>query len=519
LHPSGFRKRFADEMLSIFDHIAGKPAALGLLVDGLLSLARQWVLRPEFQREFSPTPQLAPDGTPSFSTLDPFRPRAGAVIHGLVLSTAVFCMTCFAIRYSWIRVLHVRIPEVQFEVPRSMQDNPSSLAMVGAEKTPALPHSAVNAPERGAPASIPAQNPATQPSAKVPGNPKRKLAQEPAKPGDFQPSPLLLSDSPQQPARQSKPQVATSATNREPVENAKLDAAERQRVIHAAIANLKQYYIDPDVAQKMADALLAHEKSGDDDAVTDGGAFADLLTRQLRDVSADMHLIVVYSRVSLPEHPPRTTPEGLARDRTAMAQENCMFERVQILAHNIGYLKLNFFPDTSVCQSTATAAMASLNHVDAIIFDLRDNTGGFPGMVALIASYLFDHPEYMYNPREAPTQQSWTQSPVPGNRLADKPVYVLTSAKTISGAEEFCYDLKMLKRATLVGETTRGEAHAGVWHRIDDHFGMGITETRAINPFSKTDWEGTGVEPNVKVNVADALVTAEKLAERILQKK
>jgi C-terminal processing protease CtpA/Prc len=134
-------------------------------------------------------------------------------------------------------------------------------------------------------------------------------------------------------------------------------------------------------------------------------------------------------------------------------------------------------------------------------------------MVAFIAAYLFDHPEYLYNPRENTTEQSWTQSPVPGNRLADKPVYVLTSARTASGAEQFSYDLKMLKRATLVGETTRGSAHSGVFHRIDSHFGMGIPETKSINPFSKRDWEGTGVEPDVKVNAPDALARAKRLVE------
>ena len=134
-------------------------------------------------------------------------------------------------------------------------------------------------------------------------------------------------------------------------------------------------------------------------------------------------------------------------------------------------------------------------------------------MVALMASYLFDHPEYLYDPRENPTEQSWTRSPVAGNLLADKPVYVLTSARTVSGAEQFCYNLKMLKRATLVGETTRGSAHSGVWHRIDDHFGMGIPEVKPINPYSKTDWEGTGVEPDVKVKAVDALATAENLAQ------
>ena len=134
-------------------------------------------------------------------------------------------------------------------------------------------------------------------------------------------------------------------------------------------------------------------------------------------------------------------------------------------------------------------------------------------MVAFMAAYLFDHREYWYNPRENTTEQSWTHSPVPGNKLADKPAYVLTSARTFSGAEQFCYDVKVLKRATLVGETTGGGAHAGVWHRIDDHFGMGIPETKAINPFSKTDWAEIGVEPDVKVNAADALVTAEGLVQ------
>jgi hypothetical protein len=271
------------------------------------------------------------------------------------------------------------------------------------------------------------------------------------------------------------------------------DAAERKRLMNAVIDNLKKHYVDPEVARKTADALLAHEKNGDDDKVTDGGAFADLL--------------------------PEPTAEDLARYRKALEQDHCTFKKVEILPHNIGYLKLNAFPDPSVCRATATAAMASLNHAEAIIFDLRDNRGGYSSMVSLIAAYLFDHPEYMYDPRVSPTRQSWTFSPVAGNRLADKLVYVLTSGSTISAAEQFCYDLKMLKRVTLVGETTRGSAHAGVFHRIDDHFGMGIPEVRAINPFSKTDWEGTGVEPDVKVKAAEALETAEKLAESKLQRK
>ena len=302
-------------------------------------------------------------------------------------------------------------------------------------------------------------------------------------------------------------------------QSANPDAEERQRVITVAIANLKQHYVDPDVARKMANALLAHDKSGDDNAAVDGAALADLLTRQMRAVSHDMHLVLVYSQQPLPPQPAAPTPENLARYRKAMEENNCTFEEVAVLPHNIGYLKLNAFPDTSVCEATASSAMASVNHADAIIFDLRDNGGGFPNMVALIAAYLFDHPEYLYNPRENTTEQSWTRSPVAGNLIADKPVYVLTSSRTVSGAEQFCFNLKMLKRATLVGETTRGSAHSGVWYRIDDHFGMGIPEVKAINPYSKTDWEGTGVEPDVKVKAADALTTAQKLAQTRLARR
>ena len=163
--------------------------------------------------------------------------------------------------------------------------------------------------------------------------------------------------------------------------------------------------------------------------------------------------------------------------------------------------------------------MATLNGAQAIIFDLRDNRGGLPDMVMLLGAYLFNHPEYMYNPRENTTERMWTQSPVAGNRLADKPVYVLTSARSASAAEHFSYDLKMLKRATLVGETTRGAGHSGVFHRMDDHFGIAITEARPINPFSKVDWAVTGVEPDVKVKSGDALAVAERMAESTLQKK
>ena len=235
---------------------------------------------------------------------------------------------------------------------------------------------------------------------------------------------------------QPTPQTSASAPPPRSSDGATLDAAEKQHVIQQAVADLEQYYFDRNVAHETADALLAHEKNGDDNAATQGPAFAELLRTQMRDASHDMHLVVEYSQNPLPSGPPPQTAASQELYGQAMLQRNCMLHQVEVLPNRIGYLKLDFFPDTSVCGATAKAAMAKLNDADAIIFDLRDNTGGFPDMVSLLASYLFDHPVYMYSPRGAPTTDSWTHSPVPGNKLADKPVYILTSRTTWSGAEQ-----------------------------------------------------------------------------------
>jgi len=206
-----------------------------------------------------------------------------------------------------------------------------------------------------------------------------------------------------------------------------------------------------------------------------------------------------------------------------MERMNCGFEKVEHLSGNIGYVKFDMFADPEVCGPTAIAAMNLLSNVDAIIFDLRENGGGDPAMIALISTFLFDQPTHLndlWERKNDVTHQYWTLPYVPGKRLDGKPVYVLTSKVTFSGAEEFSYNLKNLKRATIVGETTGGGAHPVSGQRIDDHFLIGVPYARAINPISKTNWEGTGVEPDVKVAASNALTTAEKLAlEKVNMKK
>jgi len=297
--------------------------------------------------------------------------------------------------------------------------------------------------------------------------------------------------------------------------NIKIDAATRARVIDGVVANLNEFYVYAESAKKMEEALRERQKKGAYDAVTDGEKFATMLTDDLQQVSHDKHLHVMFSPEVLPKGEPKRTPDDEARMRTELERDNCAFEEVERLPSNIGYLKFNAFLDPAICGPTAVAAMNFLGNVDAIIFDLRHNGGGDPKMIAFISTYLFDEPTHLndlYDRKKDSTTQYWTLPYVPGKRLPGKPVFVLTSKRTFSGAEEFSYNLKSLKRATIIGETTGGGAHPVSGHRVDDHFRIGVPFAKAVNPISKTNWEGTGVEPDVKVPASEALDVAKKMA-------
>src|SRR5262249_18417015 len=218
---------------------------------------------------------------------------------------------------------------------------------------------------------------------------------------------------------------------------------------------------------------------------------------------------------------PKPDPAAVAQRKAQIERNNCAFEKVERLPSNIGHLKFNGFMDPEVCGPTVAAAMNFLAHVDALIIDLRDNGGGDPKMVAHISSYLFAEPTHLndlYNRKEDKTTEYWTLRDVPGARLADKPVFVLTSKRTFSGAEEFAYNLKNLKRATIIGETTGGGAHPVSGHRIDDHFMIGVRLARANTPTKKTNGKGAGANPEIKFPASEALDVAKKMAAEQIKK-
>ncbi|MEO8849956.1 MAG: S41 family peptidase [Casimicrobiaceae bacterium] len=300
-----------------------------------------------------------------------------------------------------------------------------------------------------------------------------------------------------------------------------MDATSRTAIVNAAMRALDTGYVFPDVARRASALLAANLRAHAYDGIDDPVAFAERLTADLNGATHDLHVRVRYSVEPLP--PPGAdddtpSPEQAAADLRDDQRQNFGVARVERLPFNLGYIDLRQFADAANAAPAIAAAMTLVAHTDALIVDLRSNGGGDPACVAFMTSYLFDkrtHLNSLYWRKGERTEQFWTDEWVPGPRFgATKPVYVLTSSRTFSGAEEFSYNLKNLKRATLVGETTGGGANPGDRQQLSPHFDLFVPSGRAVSPITHTNWEGIGVVPDVRVEAADALRVAEVLALR-----
>lgn len=291
-----------------------------------------------------------------------------------------------------------------------------------------------------------------------------------------------------------------------------VSASDRAAILDDILAALGETYVFPETAKKMEAFVRRQEGSGAYDSLSDLEAFTRQLTEDLQSVSHDLHLRVGVALPPLEASGQPPSPEERARRLAAFVRrDNACFRKVELLAGNVGYVKLDCFMQADLGGGTAVAAMGFLAGADALIFDLRENGGGSPSMIQLLTSYLVPgdettHLNSFYVRQGDRTEQYWTQAWVPGSRMTGVPVFVLTSGRTFSAAEEFTYNLKNLKRATIVGETTGGGAHPVNDHQVEGYpVSMSLPFGRAVNPITGTNWEGTGVTPDVSVPAADAL--------------
>jgi len=308
--------------------------------------------------------------------------------------------------------------------------------------------------------------------------------------------------------------VTTAAVAQDgPPEPLALDGDMRAAIIDSILTAIDEIYVFPEVATEMGELVRKNLAEGKYDDLANVMVFADRLTEDLRSISHDLHLHVDW----MPPRPQRqgqelSDDEMEARFLANGQRDNFGFHEIKMLPGNVAYIKLDMFADTRYAGPTAIAAMNFVGYADAIIFDLRQNGGGSPSMIQLLTSYLMaqrTHLNSFYVRQSDETDQFWTQEYVPGPRMPEEPVYVLTSGRTFSAAEEFTYNLKNLERATIVGETTGGGAHPVDRHVFPElQVSMSLPFGRAVNPITGTNWEGTGIEPHIAVPVDQAFDVA-----------
>ena len=293
-----------------------------------------------------------------------------------------------------------------------------------------------------------------------------------------------------------------------------LDPAMRKDLIEAVVSRMSRHYVFPEKAAAVEKLLRTQLQDGNYDSVTSAQAFAEALTDALQRNTGDRHLLVRYSEKTISERSPDqdASPEEKAEELLQQRRLNFGFESVGRLRGDLGYIDLHAFGRPQQTAERIAAAMRLLNDTSALIVDLRKCGGGDPETVMLFASYLFDKPTHLndiYWRDENRIEERWTQADVPGGKYGEtRKVYLLTSSDTFSGCEDFAYALKNIGRATLIGETTGGGAHAGSPQRLSAHFMMFVPSGRPINPVTHTDWEGVGVAPDIKTPAKNALAVA-----------
>ncbi|MCP9626470.1 S41 family peptidase [Rhodopseudomonas palustris] len=290
------------------------------------------------------------------------------------------------------------------------------------------------------------------------------------------------------------------------MQNVSLDQSTVKKVIDGIAIKLREDYVFPDKGVQAAHAL---EKTLAENAyagITDPSKFATQLTEQLRAITKDSHMRVIFGSPFRNQTPPS-------------APQDAAFE-VKRLNGNIGYIHLARFVPPEVFNPAADDAMRKLSDTTALIIDMRDNVGGHPASVAYLASFFLDPGkrvhinDLIWRNRGTSTfrTESFWSSPTPV-RYLDKPVYVMVGPKTYSAGEEFAYDLQVLKRATIVGETTRGGANPGGLNDLGSDLFVVVPTGRAENPITHGNWGGVGVRPDVQTTLGATEETAVALAK------
>jgi retinol-binding protein 3 len=298
---------------------------------------------------------------------------------------------------------------------------------------------------------------------------------------------------------------------------AKMNTKEIKLLVDSLSSALKRWYIYRDKAELISKAIKDKYKTGAYNKIQNGRELADMIQADLQKVHRDLHMRIMYFP-DLEKRILTVLPDSLQKKEEEMElnnerSRNFYFTKAEIMPGNIGYIRWDaFVGHTKEAQPTYEASFKFVSNAKALIIDMRYNAGGLPYTVNAMLNYFFDKKLPMNHNigNKHDTVKHYTDPSVTPFKLI-MPIYVLTSKRTISGAEDFTYAMKYAKRAIIVGDTTSGAAHATAPFPLGQGFVMNIPVARSYHEVTGANWEGTGVFPDVDVKGENALEKAQLL--------
>ena len=271
------------------------------------------------------------------------------------------------------------------------------------------------------------------------------------------------------------------------------------RICIEAKAKIDSHYVIKEKRSRIQSYLDSHLKAGSYFLYSNPDSLAARLTSDLRKVSNDKHLYVQYLKGGGQEQS-FDWDAWAKQERMEEVEKNFGFTDLSILPGNIGYMRIVecMNPDRGI--KAATSALLFLENTKGLIIDLRGNGGGYGGLQDLIlTSYFEEEPVHIstFTSSNAPPNKTYTLPFTVGKRRIGTPLYILTDKKTGSAAEFFAYTLQTFKKAIIIGEPSAGAAHMNSYYPIGKDFCISISTGAPINPITNTNWEGTGILPDV----------------------
>jgi carboxyl-terminal processing protease len=153
----------------------------------------------------------------------------------------------------------------------------------------------------------------------------------------------------------------------------------------------------------------------------------------------------------------------------------------EMLEDDIGYVALYSYGDNSTEQLRAGIADLLSQGAVGLIFDLRDNGGGYLNTAIEVVSEFIGEGTVMYEQYGEGT--TYTYEAIPGGQATEIPLVVLVNENTASASEITAGAIQDYGRAPLVGAVTYGKGSVQTWVELSNAAGgVRVTIARWLTP-------------------------------------